>query len=389
MKKRFGLIILFLALITFEATAQEVANPISTAAPFLTITPDARGAAMGNVGATTSPDVFSQFYNPAKYAFSESNSGIGISYTPWLGELVDDIFVGYVSGYYKINNRSAFSSSLRYFSLGEINLTDGNGDFQGTMKPNEFSLDLAYSMLLSDSYSMSVGARYIQSSIVSGGFNGNDDTEVGKSVGVDISGFYMPEYKSYSSFDGRLTIGWSISNLGLKMSYNKNATEDQKYFLPTNLRFGTGYSMKFDNYNTLNLSIEANKLLVPTPPITDASGNILEGKDPNVSVIKGAVQSFYDAPGGFSEEFKEIAWAMGAEYVYDETFALRTGYFHENELKGDRQYATIGFGFMYSSIGLDFSYLINTSSVRSPLENTMRFSLIIDFDSFNMFAQDE
>jgi hypothetical protein len=392
-------------------------NVITTAAPFLMITPDGKGGAMGDVGATSAPDVYSQYWNPAKYAFAESNSGIGISYTPWLSELVSDIFVGYVSGYYKINERSSVNGSLRYFGLGEIQMTDETGNPIGTLNPNEFSFDVSYALKLDERYSMAVSLRYVQSNIASGGgFSGGQDVGPGRSVGVDIAGYYTGKTKRYESFDGTFTAGWNISNIGPKMSYNQD--EQNNYFLPTNMRLGVGYNFKFDEYNELNLMFDANKLLVVTMPYykikDDPSSGIGAGKDPDVGVIEGIFQSFYDAPGYriedpndpsgyrtnvdgtfviesgsvFKEEMSEIAWGVGTEYVYDKTFALRAGYFHESEYKGSRQYATLGFGFNYNSIGLDFSYLLNMSDVRSPLENTLRFSLSIDLDSFSLLGDD-
>ena len=413
---KFFVLTFFLA-ISGYLSAQEQ-NPITTAAPFLTITPDGRGGAMGDVGVTSSPDVYSQYYNPAKYVFSESNSGIGISYTPWLSELVSDIFVGYVSGYYKISDRSSVSGSLRYFGLGEIQMTDDQGNPTGIINPNEFSFDIAYALKLDDRFSMAVGLRYIQSNIASaGGFNGGGDVGPGRSVGVDIAGYYTGKTKRYESFDGTLTAGWNISNIGPKMSYNQDTQDD--YFLPTNMRLGVGYNFKFDEYNEVNFMVDANKLLVVTPAYykvkDDPSQGIGAGKDNNVGVIEGMFQSFYDAPGYritddsdpsgyktntdgtfeiesgsvFKEEMSEITWGFGAEYVYDKTFALRGGYFHESEFKGSRQYATLGFGFNYNSIGLDFSYLMNMSDVKSPLENTLRFSLSLDLDSFDLLGDIE
>jgi len=357
---------------------------ITTAVPFLTIAPDARAGGMGDAGVVSTPDVYSQHWNPAKYVFSESGSGIGISYTPWLNQLVSDIFLGNVTGFYKINDRSAIGASLRYFSLGEIQMTGEDASDLGLLKPNEFAFDVSYSLKLDKRFSMAVALRYIQSSIAIG--PNNPGSKVGRSVAVDVAGYYFSEEKRYSDFDGQWTFGWNISNVGVKMSYTEDSNNDN--FLPTNLRLGFGYNFKFDQYNELNLMVDVNKLLVPTPPTYDEQGTIVEGKDPNVGVITGIFQSFSDAPGGFNEELEEIAYAFGAEYVYDDTFALRGGYFNENETKGARQYATLGFGFMYSSIGLDFSYLISTSKVKSPLENTLRFSLTIDLGSFDMLGDE-
>lgn len=383
---------LLLAFNTTNILAQNTASDsrvIPTAAPFLTITPDGRSGAMGDVGAATSSDAYSQYWNPAKYVFANSSSGIGISYTPWLSELVSDIFVGYVSGFYKINDNSAIGSSLRYFGLGEIQTTDNVGNPTGILKPNEFSFDLSYSLRLDERFSMAVGLRYIQSNIAGGGYNSSYDVGPGRSVGVDVAGYYFSEQKKYKDFDGQWSLGWNVSNIGPKMSYSNNAQSDQEYFIPTNMRIGGGYNFSFDSYNELNVNLDMNKLLVPTPPIYDENGNIVEGLDPNVGMMQGIIQSFYDAPGGFKEEMQEIAWAFGAEYIYDKTFALRAGYFHENPDKGNRQYATLGFGFYYNAIGLDFSYLMSTSPVRSPLENTLRFSLTIDFDSFSLLPEED
>lgn len=385
----FGLVLILSTTNIIAQNTSDGSRVIATSAPFLTITPDARSGAMGDVGAATGTDVYSQYWNPAKYIFAENSSGIGISYTPWLSELVSDIFVGYVSGFYKIDDNSAIGASLRYFGLGEIQTTDNVGNPTGIIKPNEFSFDLSYSLRLDERFSMAVGLRYIQSNIAGGGYNSSYDVGPGQSVGVDIAGYYFSEEKKYSDFDGQWSLGWNISNIGPKMSYSKNATPDQEYFIPSNMRIGGGYKFVFDSYNVLNVNVDANKLLVPTPPIYDEMGNVVEGMDPNVGMMKGIFQSFYDAPGGFSEEMQEIAWAFGTEYIYDKTFALRAGYFYEHPEKGNRQYATLGFGFYYNSIGLDFSYLMSTSPVRSPLENTLRFSLTIDFDSFSLLPEED
>ncbi|MCK5781765.1 MAG: type IX secretion system outer membrane channel protein PorV [Flavobacteriales bacterium] len=398
-----------IAFVSLNANAQEN-NPITTAAPFLMITPDARSGAMGDVGAATTPDINSQYWNPAKYIFSESSSGIGISYTPWLNELVSDIFVGYVSGFYKINDRSAMGASMRYFGLGEIQTTDESGNPTGIINPNEFSFDVSYSLKLDDRFSMAVALRYIQSNINTN-YNSGMDTSPGRSVGVDIAGYYLSKEHKYEDFDGQWSLGWNISNIGPKMSYEQNSADE--YFLPTNMRLGVGYKFQFDKYNVLNVTMDLNKLLVPTPPTYNVDDEMVAGKDPNVGVISGMFQSFYDAPGApkygddgkpiykedgtydiesgsvFKEEMNEIAYAFGVEYVYDNTFALRGGYFHEDITKGARQYATIGFGFNYNAIGLDFSYLISTSQVKSPLENTLRFSLTLDLGSFSLLGDEE
>lgn len=374
--KTFFLIIFF-SFLTINIKAQENSSRVvTTAVPFLTIASDARSSAMGDVGIASSPDVFSQYWNPAKYAFSEVYSGVGISYSPWLGDLVKDIFIGNVVGFYKIDDQSAVGSSFRYFNLGEVQMTTIDAADNGILKPNEFSFDVSYSLMLDDRFSMAVAIRYIRSSIANG--PDNPGSKVGQSVAVDIAGYYKSKEVRFGGFDGSWSLGWNISNIGPKISYTDASTNNN--FLPTNLRIGGGYNFKIDDENEVSVMLDINKLLVPTPPIYNDKGEIIEGKNTNVGVVKGIFQSFYDAPGGFSEEMNELSYAFGTEYDYAKTFFLRTGYFYEHKTKGARNYATLGVGFLYNAIGLDFSYLISMSKQRSPLENTLRFSLTVDLE---------
>ncbi len=362
-------------------------NTITTAVPFLQVTPDARGGAMGDIGAATTPDYSAQFSNPSKYVFSEKKFGIGVSYTPWLKKLVNDISLPSLMGYYKIDKANAVSGSLRYFSLGNISFTDENGASKGDYKPNEFAVDATWSRLLTKRMSMAVTARYIYSNLTLGQEVGGVSTKAGQSVAADLSMYYTKPLKINGIAKSNFSVGANISNIGAKIAYTETTRKD---FLPTNLKIGTGLNLDIDEHNTLNIGIDLNKLLVPTPPIykldslghtaLDAAGNkiIESGKDPNVSIVTGIIQSFYDAPGGASEEFKEINWGIGAEYWYEKQFAVRVGYFFEDKTKGNRQFFTFGAGLRYSTFGLDVSYLV--SNQQNPLANTLRFTLSFDFD---------
>ena len=371
---------------------------ITTGAPFLLIATDARAAALGDMGVATSVDTYSQQWNPSKYAFSEAKSGFGISYTPYLSKLVNDIFLGNVTYFNRLNDRSAFAVSLKYFSLGEIELRENEFSEPIIVKPNELTLDASYSLRLSDQFSMAVALRYIRSDLKIQSFD--PDAKAAGSFGVDIAGYYQSEEEAYNDFNGRWRGGFAIQNLGPKIKYDDGGNEN---FLPTNLRLGGGFDFIFDQYNRVNITAEVTKLLVPTPPILgtetvfeDLNGNgtyekdddtlisktdnvIIEGQDPNVEFLPGVFQSFGDAPGGFSEELDEFTWALGAEYLYQDSFALRLGYFNENEFKGARKFFAMGAGFKYSTVNIDLSYLFSASKVQSPLENTLRFSL-----SFNL-----
>lgn len=354
-------------------------NYISTAMPILLIAPDARSGGMGDVGVASTPDVYSAHWNNAKFAFIEKNMGIGMSYVPWLRKLgAADMNLLYLSGYRRINDRSTLAASLTYFSLGNIEFTHEDGTSMGTYKPNEFGLDLSYSMKLSDNFSLGATGRYIRSDLTQGVDVGTTQTRAGNAIAADLGMYYQSE-TNMLDIPGELAAGLMISNLGSKISYSDDETE--KDFLPTNLRFGGRYTMDFDEYNSVSILADFNKLLVPTPPVYDENGEIISGKTDDVGTIQGAFQSFFDAPGGFSEEFQEMQVSVGAEYWYDKIFAVRGGYFFEHENKGGRQYITLGGTIKYQSLVLDISYLIPTTTLQtSPLANTVRISLAMNFD---------
>lgn len=364
----------FLTFLTgFNLLAQERA--ITTAAPFLLIIPDARAGGMGDIGVSTSADAFSQHHNPAKFAFSEAQFNLGVNYTPWMRELVNDVFLGGFTFANRINERSAWATSLKYFTLGEIQLTDGGGYDIGIEKPNELAIDGTYAMKLSETYSMGVTLRYIRSDFALK--VENSELKTVNSIGVDVSGYYQSNEDYYGDFSGKWRGGFNISNIGPKVRYTDGGNEN---FIPTNLKIGGGFDFIIDEYNTISTNLELNKLLIPTPPIRDPlTGEVVEGKEDNVSWVKGIFQSFGDAPDGFSEELKEFTWALGAEYLYDKSFALRAGYFNEDDLKGARKYFTLGAGFKFKSSSIDISYLFNSSDINNPLENTLRFSLAFNF----------
>ena len=358
-------------------SGQEGSRLISTGVPFLMIAPDARAGAMGDVGVSSSPDVYSMHWNPAKYAFIENDMGIGISYSPWLKKLVPDLNLYSVNFYKRIDDRQTFAASLLYFSLGDIKFIDEQQTDLGTFHPNEFSVDIAYARKLSENLSASIAGRFIYSDLSQGQKLGGVGTRAGISVAADISLYWQKEIRLSRTY-AVLAWGLNISNIGSKISYTEGA---EKAFIPTNLRFGPSLKLELDRYNTLTFMLDVNKLLVPTPPIYDDENNIIDGKDPDVSVVKGILQSFYDAPGGFKEEFREFQFSFGAEYWYDKQFAIRAGYFYEHETKGNRKFFTVGAGLKYNVFGLDFSYLIPTEQ-QNPLENTLRFSLLLDFEAF-------
>ncbi|UMB61812.1 type IX secretion system outer membrane channel protein PorV [Lutibacter sp. A80] len=363
-------------LFAFSSKAQEDQNPITTAAPFLLIAPDARAGGMGDIGVATSPDANSQHWNASKYAFMRTQFSVGIIYTPWLRELTNDVFLGGFTFANRIDERSAWATSLKYFNLGEIQLTTSNGTPEGTEKLNEFSLDGSYSIKLSETYSMGVSLRYIRSDL--GIKSANSTISPVNTFAVDISGYFQSDESNYGDFNGIWRGGYNISNIGPKVSYTDDGKEN---FIPTNLKIGGGFDFILDNYNKVSLNLEFNKLLVPTPSIDITED---ETSDPyyvqeDVSFFSGIFKSFNDAPGGFSEELKEFTWALGAEYMYDNSFAIRAGYFNESDIKGARKYFTIGSGFNFKSSKLDISYLFNASDINNPLENTLRFSLSFDF----------
>ena len=397
MRNRF--LVLIALVFVFKINAQETVvfdnqtSVITTGVPFLLIASDARAAALGDMGVATSVDAFSQNWNPSKYTFSTYKSGIGVSYTPYLSKLVNDIFLGNLTYFNRLNERSAFAASFKYFSLGEIEITDLTGTVLENVKPNEFALDATYSLRLSDQFAMAVTGRYLNSDLK---INAVDpDAGSASSFAVDISGFYQSEENAYGDYNGRWRAGFAIQNIGPKIKYDNSGRDN---FLPTMLRLGGGFDFIFDEYNKLAVTAEIGKLLVPSPPIygyedtiqdgdTEPNGQqdvneptiIVEGKDPDVSFISGIFQSFGDAPGGFSEELKEFTWALSAEYLYQDSFAIRAGFFNESEDKGARKFFGLGAGFKYNVANIDLSYLFSASKVQSPLEGTLRFSL-----SFNL-----
>ena len=370
--------------IIFLAKAQD--RVITTGVPFLLVSADARAAGMADIGVSSSADAFSQQWNPAKYAFAIDKQGFSVSYTPYLTDLVNDISLGQLTYYNKINEKSAFAASLRYFGLGEIELREtGNPDeVPRIVSPNEFAFDGSYSLKLSERFSMAVAGRYIHSSLKVASDNG--DATPASSFAVDVAGFYQSEEIAYNEFNGRWRAGFNIQNLGPKISYDND--EFSTNFLPANLKIGTGFDFIFDEYNKVALNLEFNKLLVPTPQNPDLNGDgtvtpeeLAENQEDYRSIgwVSGVVKSFGDAPDGFSEELKEFTYAAGAEYLYQDSFAMRMGYFHESPQKGARQFFSLGAGFKYNIVKVDVSYLFSASKVKNPLENTLRFSLTFNF----------
>lgn len=354
---------------------EEGARVISTGVPVLLISPDSRSGAMGDVGVASTPDINSIYWNAAKLAFIEKQSGISFTYTPWLRNLVGDIGLSYLSGFYKLNDRSAIGASLTYFSLGGIDFYDANGESKGNFEPNEVAFDMAYAMKLSDKFSASVTGRYIRSDLTQGQNSGTATTQAANAFGADLGLYFQDDIKS-SEFKSSYAIGLQIANLGSKISYSEAI---DKEFQPANLKLGGRYTMDFNQFNTLSFMLDFNKLLVPTPAIFDSTGAIVSGIDNKVGVLQGAIQSFYDAPNGFKEEMQEINISFGAEWTYNEFFVLRGGYFYENEKKGGRKYITFGGGFKYNVMQLDIAYLVPTVSNNHPLKNTLRISLSFDF----------
>lgn len=342
--------------------------------PFLNITPDSRSGAMGEAGVAISPDVNANFWNPSKLAFVESNDALSLSYSPWLRHLVPDISLSYLSYAHKIDDRNTLGASLRYFNYGSLQLNDDFSNSQGTYTPNEFSLDVSFARKFGENFSLGLTARYIHSSISSVSFATAGSTQTGRAgnaLAADISMFYKSTYGD----DNLFAFGANISNIGTKISYTTNGP---KYFLPANLKLGAANTWNLDENNQITVAFDINKLLTPTPPIKDANGTIISGKNDDVSVPSGIFQSFGDAPGGFSEEMKEISLSPGAEYWYNNQFAIRAGYLYENPSKSDRRYVTLGFGVKYDIFKFDFSYLA-ASQQNSPLANTLRFSLSASF----------
>ena len=361
---------------TARAQKEDMFNPVNSAVTSQTIAPDARAGSMGDVGAATDPDVNSQYWNPAKYPFNISRAGVAINYTPWLRQLVNDIDLAQLVGYYRIGDYSAVSASLRYFSLGEVQLSEsGNGM---TINPYEMSVDVAYSLMLSEKFSLAAAVRWIYSDLT---YDYTDDTSPASAFAADIACYYQ-NYINLGSRECQLGLGMNISNIGSKITFGGS---DRSEFIPTNLRIGASLMIPIDDYNRISFAADANKLLVPTYPQqkdgeSSADYDARVEKDYfDVSSISGIFKSFSDAPGGFSEELKEIQWSAGAEYVYNDKFALRAGYHHESESKGNRKYFTVGAGFKMSVFSLDAGYVIATAK-SNPLDQTLRFSLSFDMD---------
>ncbi len=365
-------------------------NTITTAVPFLLIAPDSRAGAMGDAGVASSPDANSMHWNVAKLAFVEKEMGLSLSYSPWLRQLVPDINLSYLGFYKKLGDDNVLGASLRHFSLGDIKFTNDQGDPIGDFNPSEFAFDLGFSQKFGDRVSGGIAVRYIYSNLTGGVDVSGANTKAGKSFAVDIGGFYTNDEAEVFGQDAIVNAGLSISNIGAKIAYTNDAVKD---FIPINLRLGQSLTFVLDDYNTFSILTDINKLLVPTPPVyaTETDGTpikddngeyvIESGKNPDVPIVTGIFQSFNDAPGGFSEELREINISAGMEYWYNKQFAVRTGYMHEHATKGNRKYFTVGAGLKLSVFSLDFSYLISTTQ-QNPLANTVRFSLMFDFESF-------
>ncbi len=365
----------------FAQDKLDMFNPVNTSVTSQMIAPDARAAGMGDVGVATDPDVNSQYWNPAKYPFCISRAGVSLNYTPWLRQLVSDMDLAYLSGYYRIGDYSAVSASLRYFSLGEV-MTDYNGETGEssgmTINPYEMSFDVAYSLMLSEKFSLAAAVRWIYSDLT---YNYTDDTSPGSAFAADIACYYN-DYINIGARECQLGIGLNISNIGSKISFG--GSEDSE-FIPTNMRLGFALMVPIDEFNRFTIAADANKLLVPTYPKLE-DGESSEAYDQrvqkeyyDVSSISGIFKSFGDAPGGFKEELQEINWSVGAEYVYNDKFTLRAGYHHESENKGNRKYFTVGAGFRMSAFSLDCGYVIATAK-SNPLDQTLRFTLGFDMD---------
>ena len=369
---------------TLQASAQdknEMFNPVNTSVTSQSIAPDARAAGMGDVGAATDPDVTAQYWNPAKYPFCISRSAVSLNYTPWLRQLVNDMDLAYLVGYYRIGDYSAVSASLRYFSLGEVQLSSniaGDDDYASTINPYEMSFDVAYSLMLSEKFSIAAAVRWIYSDIT---YNYTDETAPASAFGADLALYYQ-NYLNLGQRECQLGLGMNISNIGSKITFGGS---DDSQFIPTNLRLGASLMIPIDEYNRITFAADANKLLVPTFPqqrdgeSTEDYEQRIQKEYYDVSSISGIFKSFGDAPGGFKEELQEIQWSLGAEYIYNDKFALRAGYHHESENKGNRKYFTVGAGFKMSAFQLDAGYVIATAKT-NPLDQTLRLSLTFDMD---------
>ena len=385
MNKSFRIVSMFLlTLFAITASAQDkkdIFNPVNHAVTSQMIAPDARAAGMGDVGVATDPDVCSQYWNPAKYPFTISRAGVSLNYTPWLRQLVSDMDLAYMAGYYRIGDYSAVSGSLRYFSLGEVQTSssqDGSADM--TIKPYEMSVDVAYSLMLSERFSLGAAVRWIYSDLT---YDFTEETTPGSAFAADISAYYQ-NYINLGSRECQLGLGLNISNIGSKITFGGDSRSE---FIPTNLRLGAALMIPIDEFNRFTISADANKLLVPTYPKRDIENNEsetdyqdrLQRDYYDISSISGIFKSFSDAPNGVSEELQEIQWSVGAEYVYNDKFSLRAGYHNESQNKGNRKYFTVGAGFRMNVFSLDAGYVIATAK-SNPLDQTLRFSLAFDMD---------
>ncbi len=396
--RKIALLLSLVVVGQFAKAQEDNSRVITTGVPFLLVAADARSAGMADMGVATSADAFSQQYNPAKYAFSLQKQGFSISYTPYLVSIANDISLGQITYYNRINERSSFAGSLRYFGLGDIEFreTGDPNEIPRVVNPNEFALDGSYSLKLSDRFSMAVGGKFIRSALKT--VDANNDATAATTFAVDVAGYYQSEEIAYTDFNGRWRAGFNFQNMGPKISYDND--EFNNNFLPANMRLGTGFDFVLDEYNKVGVTAEITKLLVPTPPALVAA---VDSDDANTTIdpaeeqaaddayiqalneyrktgwAQGIFKSFNDAPDGFSEELREFTWALGAEYTYQDSFALRLGFFNEHESKGARKFFTMGAGFKYNVVKVDVSYLFSASKVRNPLENTLRFSLTFNF----------
>lgn len=395
--KKIAFLVSFLVMNQLMKAQEDNSRVITTGVPFLLIAADARSAGMADMGVATSADAFSQQYNPAKYAFSLQKQGFSISYTPYLTSIANDISLGQLTYYNRINERSAFAGSLRYFGLGDIELreTGDPNEVPRVVNPNELVIDGSYSLKLSERFSMAVGGKFIRSALKIA--DANTDASAASTFAVDVAGYYQSEEIAYDDFNGRWRAGFNFQNMGPKISYDND--EFNNNFLPANMRLGTGFDFVLDEYNKVGVTAEVTKLLVPTPPAlvaavdTNGTPGIQQDEQDiaddaytqalsdyrKIGWAQGIFKSFNDAPDGFSEELREFTWALGAEYSYQDSFALRLGFFNEHELKGARKFFTMGAGFKYNVVKVDVSYLFSASKVRNPLENTLRFSLTFNF----------
>ena len=381
--KKLTFILLPILMISLSVSAQvdkkDIFNPVYTAVTSQTIAPDARATGLSDVGVATDPDVNSQYWNPAKYPFTISRAGVSISYTPWLRQIVNDMYMANLVGYYRIGDYSAVSTSLRYFNMGEVPLSSSVGSSNDmTINPYEMSFDAAYSLMLSEKFSIAAGVRWIYSDLT---YDYSSETTPGSAFAADIAAYYQ-NYINIGQRECQLGVGLNISNIGSKINFG---SDDNSEFIPTNMRLGAALMIPVDQFNRFTIAVDANKLLVPTRPIqkeneTDEDYNVRLQKDYyDISSIGGIFKSFGDAPGGFKEELQEVSWSLGGEYIYNDKFAIRAGYHHESETKGNRKYFTVGAGFKMSAFSLDAGYVIATAK-SNPLDQTLRFTLSFDMD---------